>query len=68
AWDMAAMNAVCTGLGCIAGGDQGCCAQSAWFATQTNTLYTHNFDAVQFYNWPNCLNGDDRPLHTCNLP
>jgi hypothetical protein len=41
---MAAMTAICTGLGCIAGGDQGCCAQSAWFDQQTNTLYTHNFD------------------------
>ena len=67
-WTMQVMSDVCAQLGCIAGGDQGCCAQSGWYDQQTNTLYTHNFDNVQFYNWTGCINTDDRPLHACNQP
>ena len=67
-WDQATQTAVCAGLGCNAIGVMGCCANSSWYNANNNQLYAHSFNANQYFNWPGCWNGADRPLYTCIKP
>jgi hypothetical protein len=54
-WTPAILADVSAKLGCTDAGDTGCCAQSMWITTSTNTCFTDNFSAdvggADFFNW-----------------
>lgn len=59
-------------LGCINGGDTGCCAQSMWYQTSTNTCFTDNFSAdvggQDFFNWSGQRLPGQFAVDACNCP
>lgn len=64
-WDAVTLTAVADGLGLVAGGPNGCCVEFGWI--QNGTLYTHNYNNTQFYNWGGCFNNFPT-LKSCNPP
>jgi hypothetical protein len=78
-WTPAILADVSSKLGCTDAGDTGCCAQSMWRTTATNTCFTDNFSAdvggADFFNWSGqrlpgqfAVDACDCPSGTCNTP
>jgi hypothetical protein len=71
-WTPAILADVSAKLGCIDAGDTGCCAQSMWLETSTNTCFTDNFSAdvggEPFFNWAGQRLPGQFAVDACNLP
>src|SRR5262249_7043249 len=71
-WTPEILADVSSQLGCVDAGDTGCCAQSMWITTATNTCFTDNFSAdvvgADFYNWSGQRLPGQFAVDACNCP
>jgi hypothetical protein len=69
-WTPAILADVSSKLGCTDAGKTGCCAQSMWDQTSSNTCFTDNFSAdvggADFFNWSGQRLAGQFAVDACN--